>query len=214
MLSSTPIPVGNWSSVIHDLPSGHLPHVPILGNGYLGVALGTRNAPKGMPWAANESFNLWYNTNANWECRASGVQEPPARCAVRALGGLTIGSTAVLGGASQFEAEQRLEVGQLWSRRTGPKGATLTTLTYMHPIDNVAITEITFHIPNTTEGDAAQTAAASSTATAPRSCSICMDGIEAGQAARGLACGHSFHTACITRWLRTSRTCPDCRHSA
>ena len=61
---------------------------------------------------------------------------------------------------------------------------------------------------------AAQTAATSSTATAPRACSICMDGIEAGQAARGLACGHSFHTACITRWLRRSSTCPDCRHSA
>ena len=167
---AAPLPVGNWSAPIHDLPSGHLPHVPILGNGYLGLALGTINAPKGMPYAAKESYNLWYNTNANWECQDSGKTTPPAHCAMRALGGLTVGSSALLGvtppdGApptpSVFAAEQRIESGRLWSRRTAPDGASsLTTLTYMHPTENVAVTEVTFDSTNaSSNADQAPTAA-------------------------------------------------------
>jgi hypothetical protein len=43
------------------------------------------------------------------------------------------------------------------------------------------------------------------------SCSICMDDIAQGQAVRALRCAHSFHAACVNRWLRSNNTCPVCR---
>ena len=43
-------------------------------------------------------------------------------------------------------------------------------------------------------------------------CTICMCPI--GAAATALPCCHSFHTACIDRWLTSSNTCPICRADA
>jgi hypothetical protein len=46
------------------------------------------------------------------------------------------------------------------------------------------------------------------------SCVICMEQYEqAGSERRSVlpACGHMFHSACVSTWLRTSRTCPLCR---
>ena len=40
-------------------------------------------------------------------------------------------------------------------------------------------------------------------------CSICMTNMPRGT--RQLPCGHVFHTRCIDRWKRSSRTCPMCR---
>ena len=48
-------------------------------------------------------------------------------------------------------------------------------------------------------------------AEAPPQCSICMDDITRGQDARALPCSHSFHRACVDRWLRQHRACPVCR---
>jgi len=41
-------------------------------------------------------------------------------------------------------------------------------------------------------------------------CSICFSQMTPATT-RLLECGHSFHTRCIDRWKRTSRTCPICR---
>ena len=41
-------------------------------------------------------------------------------------------------------------------------------------------------------------------------CSICFSNMTPATT-RLLECGHSFHTRCIDRWKRTSRTCPICR---
>jgi hypothetical protein len=46
------------------------------------------------------------------------------------------------------------------------------------------------------------------------SCVICMEQYEqTGGERRSVlpACGHMFHSACVSTWLRTSRTCPLCR---
>ena len=53
-----------------------------------------------------------------------------------------------------------------------------------------------------------------SRALATASCSICMDDIAPGQAARALRCAHCFHAACVNVWLRSNRTCPVCREDA
>jgi hypothetical protein len=43
-------------------------------------------------------------------------------------------------------------------------------------------------------------------------CAICYDDVEEG-AKDGLTlpCGHAFHQACVGRWLKTHRDCPNCR---
>ena len=44
-------------------------------------------------------------------------------------------------------------------------------------------------------------------------CPICLDNVPPPTSAErcALPCGHTFHTECITLWMRTSHTCPNCR---
>ena len=45
-------------------------------------------------------------------------------------------------------------------------------------------------------------------------CSICRDEIQRGSITRTLnTCNHSFHIACIDRWLAINSRCPLCRQS-
>ena len=41
-------------------------------------------------------------------------------------------------------------------------------------------------------------------------CPVCLGDMSV-QTTRSLECGHAFHTRCLERWKRTSRTCPMCR---
>lgn len=41
-------------------------------------------------------------------------------------------------------------------------------------------------------------------------CPVCLSDMSMATA-RTLECGHTFHTRCLERWKRTSRTCPMCR---
>ena len=41
------------------------------------------------------------------------------------------------------------------------------------------------------------------------SCAICLD--PTGDSCKALACGHTYHTWCIRRWLQTKQQCPLCR---
>jgi hypothetical protein len=41
-------------------------------------------------------------------------------------------------------------------------------------------------------------------------CPVCLSDMSMS-ASRTLECGHTFHTRCLDRWKRTSRTCPMCR---
>ena len=42
-------------------------------------------------------------------------------------------------------------------------------------------------------------------------CSVCLEGMRAGQEVVQLPCAHSFHRPCVVRWLARSRRCPYCR---
>ena len=43
-------------------------------------------------------------------------------------------------------------------------------------------------------------------------CSVCLDEFEAGSEATRLPCGHTFHSACVGKWLEEhDNRCPMCR---
>jgi hypothetical protein len=42
-------------------------------------------------------------------------------------------------------------------------------------------------------------------------CAVCLCDLEPGDLLRALACGHSYHTACVDPWLLESQTCPLCK---
>ncbi|KAJ3153668.1 hypothetical protein HDU86_005167 [Geranomyces michiganensis] len=44
-------------------------------------------------------------------------------------------------------------------------------------------------------------------------CTICLTEYEAGENLRGAPCAHWFHSICLRKWLKESKTCPICRSS-
>ncbi|CAM9575097.1 unnamed protein product [Choristocarpus tenellus] len=45
-----------------------------------------------------------------------------------------------------------------------------------------------------------------------RQCSICLENFRQGDVIRRLPCLHSFHSHCVSNWLRRSGKCPHCMH--
>lgn len=46
-----------------------------------------------------------------------------------------------------------------------------------------------------------------------RCCSICLEDFQNNDKVRRLPCLHFFHEDCVDRWLRSSASCPVCKHS-
>lgn len=44
-------------------------------------------------------------------------------------------------------------------------------------------------------------------------CSICLEVLDCGDSVIRLPCTHLFHENCITDWLKTSKSCPNCRQT-
>lgn len=42
-------------------------------------------------------------------------------------------------------------------------------------------------------------------------CTICLEACKPGDMLRKLPCGHTYHQACIDRWLTTKAACPVCQ---
>ncbi|TNV73489.1 hypothetical protein FGO68_gene12674 [Halteria grandinella] len=47
-----------------------------------------------------------------------------------------------------------------------------------------------------------------------QTCSICLGEFKRREALKILACGHTFHSACIAKWLARSTDCPNCKQHA
>mmetsp|Transcript_5353 Transcript_5353/g.5515 ORF Transcript_5353/g.5515 Transcript_5353/m.5515 type:complete len:210 (+) Transcript_5353:191-820(+) len=43
-------------------------------------------------------------------------------------------------------------------------------------------------------------------------CTICMEKFSSSTHLVVLPCGHKYHDQCVDQWLKSNRTCPDCRH--
>ena len=147
MSACAALPVGRWSGELTGVPSGTMgepnAHNALLGNGYLGATLSTNQGPVPHDSANGSSVDVWLNSNANWDCEASGEAHPPARCSTRILG---IVSIAAIGEAfspegTEFVAEQRVANGTLWTRRVARDGSALETEVYIHPTSNLLVAE-------------------------------------------------------------------------
>lgn len=46
------------------------------------------------------------------------------------------------------------------------------------------------------------------------SCTICLEVVTSTSIVSSLSCGHAYHQDCLNDWLKTSRTCPECRNAA
>ena len=46
---------------------------------------------------------------------------------------------------------------------------------------------------------------------APPECAICLTALQSGDECRRLACGHTYHRACVDPWLRRVAVCPLCK---
>jgi hypothetical protein len=145
-------PVGHWSDYTSALPASQLPQVPLLGNGHLGVALDshrTSSATGVGPGSAN-SVDVWLNTNSMWSCSNCGGTDPdhtvPACCGVIALGGVSLRFTSFPASAPlpQFEAYQAVSNATLTTVWTTAAGGRIVTTTWMHPSDDIVVTNITW----------------------------------------------------------------------
>jgi hypothetical protein len=45
----------------------------------------------------------------------------------------------------------------------------------------------------------------------PMECLVCTEDCQDGDVITTLRCGHTFHSACVVKWLRCKCTCPTCR---
>lgn len=151
--------VGRWSSYINSLPDLQLPHVPIVGNGHLGVALDSRSKATSAsgngtgPGAAN-ALDAWIDTTSMWSCTTCGSVDPDhdvaGCCSTIALGGLSVRFTPTFPATQplpSFEAEQRIAGGTLYTRWNTSNGGSIETLTYVHPSLDVVVTNITSWTP-------------------------------------------------------------------
>jgi hypothetical protein len=139
---------------LNALPNGRLPHVPLLGNGHLGVALnaGTTNtnatAPITFGPGRNNTLDAWINTNSMWSCGACAAPGPASGCCVKiALGGVSLSFAPTFPEAAplpSFAAQQRIGDAQLATTWRTPAGSSIVTVTYMHPERDVVVTNVTW----------------------------------------------------------------------
>ena len=148
--SASSLPVGRWTAPLHTLPDKQLPHVPITGNGHLGIAFDSsvntspRNKSAAGPGATN-TLDAWLNTNSFWSCTycVGGVDpdnDVPACCSTVALGGVSIRATPTFGNdALAFSAAQDAGSGTLTAAWHTSAGGELTVTAMVHPSFDIAL---------------------------------------------------------------------------
>lgn len=152
---------GIWTSDTSVLPNNLLPHVPISGNGDLGIALSS------VPWAPfqgpgipsrgpgaqcrkpdcsgphHPGVNLWLGSNSMWGVYPATRPSlgPVARATRVHLGGssIVLGNAFATAVSPAFHAEQHIANGLLATSHISPH-ANFTTTTRIHPQRNLLVT--------------------------------------------------------------------------
>ena len=135
--ASPPSTVGRFSAWTNALPNGQLPHVPLLGNGALGVLLDGSTRGGG----GRGSLDVWLGSASFWSCGACNTLALGC-CRLVSLGGLRLAPR--LDGDVAFAAEQRIGAGQLAATFTTANGGVLTALVAMSPADSVVVIDLTW----------------------------------------------------------------------
>lgn len=149
--SSSPSFTGIWSTYINSLPNNQLPHVPIVGNGAIGLLYdsSSTNRSKGNNgWGPGRinTVDIWIGSTSFWSCTDTCTTVASGCCRLIGLGGISISLLPTYPASlplSVFNATQIISNGTLTSTFLTPDG-TFTTLTYLHPSLNLVVTNITY----------------------------------------------------------------------
>ena len=150
--------VGEWPSWLASLPSGQLPHVPLAGNGHLGVALDSSASPRnafeklGVGAGAPNALDLYLNMNSYWSCTDTCfANDPdgsvPACCTAVQLGGLSLRLSPTFGAAPPlpgFAAEQRIVDGELFATFATPRGGAVNMSVRVHPSSDLLVANVSY----------------------------------------------------------------------
>ncbi len=157
--------VGTWTSAPNALPDPQLPHVPLVGNGRIGVAVDASSHMRNVypfPGQTN-AIDLYINTNSFWSCIDSDSPlcgrdaDPdhvvPACCSVAAVGGLTLyvrNHTGPLDAPPlSFKAQQHVANGTVVASLYSPtSGLQLTAVIYTDPDTATVAVNVTVSTPS------------------------------------------------------------------
>lgn len=134
--AAPPASVGRFSTFTNALPSGQLPHAPMLGNGAIGVLVDGRSGGGGC------SLDMWLGSSSFWSCGTCTTLAKGC-CRLVALGGLRLALPAAAGCAA-FAAEQRVGAGTIAANMTTTAGGVLSALVYLHPSKNAIVVNATW----------------------------------------------------------------------
>ena len=138
--------VGTFSSFTHALPNGQLPHVPMLGNGNLGILFDSYDVKSAKVSASHpgpgrpNTLDMWINTNNMWSCSAcSTMKVARGCCRVVTLGGVSI---TLPFNATSFTAAQHIATGTIRSNFTSAAGGIFGCATQIDPTWNDVVTQL------------------------------------------------------------------------
>ena len=131
LVGGVALPRGEWNGEIKGLPSTQLPQVPLLGNGYTGIAMDYRRReliPRIGP-GREEAVDFWVNTNAMWTCANSTSPHPP-RCKRISFAGYSV--RPQFDSEISFSALEDISIATLFTTQNSSSGS-FNTKTVMHP---------------------------------------------------------------------------------
>jgi len=145
---------GIWTTYTNSLPHNQLPHVPMVGNGQIGILYDTSSSNRSKnnigPGRIN-TLDIWTGSTSFWSCSNQCTTVANGCCRLISLGGMSISLLPTYSSAplAIFNASQIISNGTLTSTFITNNGI-FTTVSYIHPVLNFIVTNITY-IPITTE---------------------------------------------------------------
>ena len=151
-LPATPLPVdliaGSWHGHTNALPNPRLPHVPLSGNGAIGLLLDARNDTHAVIGPGGDNaVDLYVGSTSLWSCGACTNALAPGCCRIVPLGGLTLSLAPSFPAASApltFSAAQRIVDGRLLANFTSAAGGVASVLCAVHPVLRAFVANISW----------------------------------------------------------------------